>query len=484
MTPEKFQSAVIRAMDIAVARAKADELWDKAFRAIVRALDERLHAEWDGKSRPTRFLGKKLRGLGFPDKVVEAVMTALGEAIEALEKRRELIVARGKEIVTWYDVFNDIAGLRSCMSGKGEARLAVYTQHPTLVSLWVLMDNDGKPAARALMWEKARVKVGEEWREEQRVLDRVYYVSASARDRMLDLAEEAGAWVRTRQTFDDLTAEYPIVSPSREEATIARVYLDWEVWLSPDKREWPYMDTFKYLRFTPEGKLMLSTRKPKRGGYGRCDMTNGDYSDHGLHWEWRKISGGAQARDEEEDSGRLQCARCQVALHEDEAHEHDGEVYCEECFRELFFVCAGCGNTFHVDEARRAEDELYCEPCHSRTFANCTHCGELIHREDIYYAFCDPYCEHCYIDLFIECDECGRPMHRGDEYLVDGEVYCEWCYNDLFVACDECNELVCREDAVRMGDNVYCGCCAEVQKQDGDDEADTPGVDGIVSGRA
>jgi hypothetical protein len=71
---------------------------------------------------------------------------------------------------------------------------------------------------------------------------------------------------------------------------------------------------------------------------------------------------------------------------------------CETC-QEDYYTCAGCGKSLYIDDLTNGPD------------------GEL-------------YCEDCYSDIFTYCDNCGCDLYRDDAYNTDDGTYCELCYND------------------------------------------------------
>lgn len=66
------------------------------------------------------------------------------------------------------------------------------------------------------------------------------------------------------------------------------------------------------------------------------------------------------------------CAGCDCKLYDDRyedgyAKGPDNNLYCEECFNELFFTCIQCGEVFNKDDdAHEIEfDEIMCNDCYS-----------------------------------------------------------------------------------------------------------------------
>jgi len=450
LTRAELRAALEKARQIIAERGQVSDEWNRAFFAIERALVERLWERWDGKVRPTKFLGKALRGLGYTEAVAAKVLTAIGEALESLEKRT-LVVARGDELGKWYERFGYYDGLRSCMTGHKRSYISLYTEHPEIVSLWVLVDEEGLPLARALMWEKALVKVGGEFRE-ARILDRVYGVSYDAREKLVKLAKESGAWVKSEQSFHELTWNKPLVSPDGEEAIVARVYPDWHAGMHPDDVRFPYMDTFKFLRFADDGRMILSSKPPRSGPYAKLENTDGWWSSYrGFDERWRELRDGAALRPreereehEEEGDGDFVCDECGGPVDEDDVHFYDNRPYCPDCFYESFFYCDACGEVHSRDYGYRVDDYMYCEECFDRNYVVCERCGEVVDRDNVRWLDDEPYCEGCYERVAASCDHCGETFHTYDlHYLPYEEMHvCGDCFHEHTAACVMCGERI------------------------------------------
>jgi hypothetical protein len=466
MTQEQrnLEVALAKALALAGERMSGDEAWGGAFRALVAAVDAGIAGVWDGKAKPTRFVGRVLRKQGFDDRAVEIAMTALGEVLEG-QKRQELVIARGVELVEWYERFGRISGLRSCMTGGDrDGILEMYAKHPKLVSLWVLLDDEGEPVARALMWEGVRVKVDEDW-VDVKVLDRVYYSGVAHKERLLALAEEAGAWARRVQSYDEIDQDLPLVSPSGQRAIIARVYLDWDVSADLARLRFPYMDTFKYLRFGRDGKMILSTKKPAKGGYDKLVHTDGSVDGYGLYDEWDRRRHGDEIFGNSDEVTGPECYCCGAPLTEDRTYTHNGLGYCEDCLRENFFECAGCGDVRSIEGASEYEGSLYCGACWRREFTNCTSCRDAVHNNDALHVGNGVYCQECFDERYVHCGGCGEAAERDSAVRVGRDSYCRQCYSEMeSVACTGCGCITPRQEVALVNRRPYCAACSETQR--------------------
>jgi hypothetical protein len=105
---------------------------------------------------------------------------------------------------------------------------------------------------------------------------------------------------------------------------------------------------------------------------------------------------------------------------------------CETC-QEDYYTCAGCGKSLYIDDLTNGPDgELYCEECYNNLFIECYNCSAVVSRDDACSNDMDNhlYCSDCYSDMFTYCDDCGCDLYRDDAYNTDDGTYCESCYND------------------------------------------------------
>jgi len=449
------------------------ELWRDVYWALHSAVVNGLHRAWDGRTKPTRFVARALREKGLDKKVAELAATTLGEALEGCTREFELLVARGREIPEWYMEFEEISGLRSCMTEEEKSHaLRLYAEHPDVVSLWILADRKGKaPLARALMWEKALIKVGDRF-VEGRLLDRVYAVSEAAGERLLALAREAGAWTRAKQTYHllDWKGEReeeggPVVSPDgKEQSVVVRVYLSLRIEDDPERLSFPYMDTLKHLVYDGErNRFFLSSRMPRKGPYAELTSTLGGFVGVSDFEElWAKRSRDLHNGAEEYEGEIFWCPGCNDLLFEEDAVFVGGEAYCSSCFMETFAECEGCGRAVKRGEERRHANAPYCPSCFERLFAECEGCGRAVGRGEALWEGGRPYCTDC----AAECASCGRVVPHAEATYLDGEeaCVCPACYEEEVGVCARCGWAYLRERMrVRlapMGEDMVCEGCA------------------------
>lgn len=192
------------------------------------------------------------------DQIVELLATLIGEARLAVRGASyEVRTLRGPEVMKAYMAFNDLAGLRSCVSARPHLA-EVFAINPEKVGLTIAYREE-KPRARALLW-RAETPEG----REVFFLDRVYASEEGARKALKEWALEQGAYVKTADTWTLLGntedgVKVTAVNRHGEEQEDLRVLLR----VKEDLRV-PFMDTFAFaVRTTPEG-LELRTRRPER----------------------------------------------------------------------------------------------------------------------------------------------------------------------------------------------------------------------------
>lgn len=188
------------------------------------------------------------------DRIVELLATLIGEARLIVQGASyEVHTLYGPGIVKAYMAFNDLAGLRSCVSMRPHLA-EVFAINPEKVGLAIAYREE-RPRARALLW-RAETPEG----REVFFLDRVYASEEAARKALKEWALEQGAYVKTADTWAILGntedgVKVTAVNRHGEEQKDLRVLLRVE----EDLRV-PFMDTFAFAVRTPEG-LELRTRR-------------------------------------------------------------------------------------------------------------------------------------------------------------------------------------------------------------------------------
>ena len=373
-------------------------------------------------ARLSRWIQKEFSGQ--EEAILAMASTVYGEAAKSIIAHYKVQLFQGDDIPDVYSSFDEIEGLRSCMTGSGGKLVRVYAKNPGRVSLAVVVDKKGSPLARALFW-KAQTTEG----QEVEVLDRVYYSELGARHFLKTWALARGAYVK--EYDDHLVGEgRPLVSAN---GTLTKLH----VILHADEDEiWPYMDTFRYMQPIEGQRYLLSTYEPE-GYYYTLDDSDGF-----------------------QNSADYYCRECGEAIHSDEeVYWYNGEPYCKYCFESYFFYCEECGHAHPQGDAFSVDDMFLCEDCFNEHYFYCDQCGEPFPLEDGYSVDGEMYCEECFDENFSYCVVCDR--HYPSEYVhsFDGEGYCERCFEENFFYCHGCGVPNPREDGHAVDDDIYCEAC-------------------------
>lgn len=127
------------------------------------------------------------------------------------------------------------------------------------------------------------------------------------------------------------------------------------------------------------------------------------------------------------------CCDCNNLVSDSEVYFNSDNAYCEDCYREIFYLCAGCENDFHNDDMHLAFDEYYCDDCFYNAFFTCSHCEEVGSLDNAYATdYSDYLCSDCYWEMYTECEECGETIDREYSMFCEdtGCTLCEGCYSE------------------------------------------------------
>lgn len=166
-----------------------------------------------------KFSEKEIEDFSFKFKSIHKLLT------ENIEER--LKVVTGDAIVFWYNESNYLKGggtlNSSCMRGADKKiRLSLYSKYPDKIALCILLDENKKLCARALIWKLDDGLV---------FMDRIYYVSAMHELILLDYANK----------HNMKTKYHNYNGANKLKVSIEINDKDWE--------NRPYLDTFKYYNF-------------------------------------------------------------------------------------------------------------------------------------------------------------------------------------------------------------------------------------------
>lgn len=146
-------------------------------------------------------------------------------------------------------------------------------------------------------------------------------------------------------------------------------------------------------------------------------------------------------------------------------------LYCEDCYRNIFTVCPNCDKTVNKENIlMQPRDVRYiynislknggCTDC----AVQCYQCSKVIDKDSAIIEDREPWCEDCYNKEFTTCDGCGNSTNIDSVTYVDEESYCNHCFATNFVMCEGCREPVRITESVNIDDNDYCEECAKAFK--------------------
>ena len=127
----------------------------------------------------------------------------------------------------------------------------------------------------------------------------------------------------------------------------------------------------------------------------------------------------------------IECANCGDYILKDDAIEtHDGDLICENCKENDYYICEDCGEVYHVDDSHWIEDkEKYvCDKCLDNYY-ECECCQKYFSRADVYATYDENWvCNDCYVNSYCSCEDCGCAVSDNDYYYNEGHG-CNYCPN-------------------------------------------------------
>ncbi|EUB60957.1 Paxillin [Echinococcus granulosus] len=173
------------------------------------------------------------------------------------------------------------------------------------------------------------------------------------------------------------------------------------------------------------------------------------------------------------------CAYCRKNVVEEFFYEHDGAPYCTECHLSLFAPkCAFCGEAI-VDRCLEAmgyfwhPDHFFCQGCHTPFVDNATaheHQGKVF-CPNCYYSKFGERCGGCrkpITDAYItaleqpwhedcfKCKDCGLKLTGRSFYAENGYLYCEQHHRrNLGMVCAACQEPISGSRCINALGNRY-----------------------------
>jgi len=160
--------------------------------------------------------------------------------------------------------------------------------------------------------------------------------------------------------------------------------------------------------------------------------------------------------------GGEKCSYCSDSVYEgDEYYSPDGEIVCESCFDERYFLCHKCGETYRNNEkcTEEGSHNHYCRDCAERRgMVECEDCEKW--TQD-YYVMVDGsiVCEECLPSDAVSCAECCN--YERERYMtktIEGDFYCSDCDGNVDL-CVECKSHTNNGLTVTVNGDEVCDAC-------------------------
>ena len=130
------------------------------------------------------------------------------------------------------------------------------------------------------------------------------------------------------------------------------------------------------------------------------------------------------------------CISCGDVIEEGEAHEGDGDLYCENCYYDHYTSCEACGDTINTDDGDYVSSDngtycndcgQYCQSCDNgfrTTGRNAVQFHEVTNARGHESSICD----NCFHEDYFNCEECDENHSNDEGYEIDDERVCEDCF--------------------------------------------------------
>ncbi|KKN26566.1 hypothetical protein LCGC14_0873340 [marine sediment metagenome] len=317
------------------------------------------------KMKTGRFLVRKLKlNTILPDSIVQRL---------ASEINADLFPGFGIRLDTGDGIrenYRNEVGGSACMSDSNCGYVGLYCDNPERISQLIIEQNGD--SARAIVWKLDDGRF---------FMDRVYCTCEYLRDQIRQYSKARGWILRSNDAPRDTTPISLVVSD-----------------LDFTEGEVPWLDTLKQYNIE-NGKLTVGNQL----SYSMGELQNQDGSIK---------------------SGPL-CTSCNEVVNEDCCHfGNASEIYCENCYHELFYRCDKCNEDISIDD--------------------------IIMRVDGWLYWCD-FC----VDLYaMQCKECSG--YFTDAVYIDGDEHCMPCA-EQYPICNDCGKYTKEVD--------QCGYCADCEEE-------------------
>jgi len=176
---------------------------------------------------------------------------------------------------------------------------------------------------------------------------------------------------------------------------------------------------------------------------------------------------------EEDIFDKVQCTDCENYLTSKQVgnsdyYDEDDNPYCSEHVGE----CNNCKEKSPLANLKSGTEpnELFCDECFDELFVSCPNCDKTVEQNDFFQPSSrnqgrfakmqDGGCTNCAVKCY-SCDKVLDKEHDDFNSSPDGgESYCGDCFWEHYTSCEECSKIISREDSQYVeGDGEYCSSC-------------------------
>ncbi len=286
--------------------------------------------------------------------------------------------------------YKNNVGTSSCMSDNNSDCTALYADNPDVYSQIVMLENNNTARAMLIKLDNGMF-----------LMDRVYTDSSYLFEQMRAYARRNGYFYNKEGYIyyngDEIPTQY------RKHMFVTG--LNWE------EGGVPYQDTLRRGKIDSDGLLELSS----------C-YANRDYD-----YDMTRTDGRI-------DHHENTCCNCGEHIRSNDMYSNDnGDIYCNQCYCELFYNCSHCGRECRTSDQNEVVNQYgdsvnVCDRCFERYYRECHHCGTNYRIDDMKKSseLSVFVCEECENDFYTHCDTCGDVIDKDEEKCT----ICQEKYND------------------------------------------------------
>jgi len=176
------------------------------------------------------------------------------------------------------------------------------------------------------------------------------------------------------------------------------------------------------------------------------------------------------------------CSRCRRKVARWEYVEHNGKIYCNECYEKVLVeerlarTCAVCKKEIVGPSVINPEGKKVCMDCYRKMnlkpfgvrIVVCRGCGKNFPESEAVYVKNKPVCPECVQKFlkeraFVTCSNCGSKIYEKP-LKINGKPVCPTCYAKLVEKeerCAVCGKKIRAIKFVRRDGAILCLECSK-----------------------